>query len=166
MSIQRARDYFRPLGREQDILEFPISSATVELAAQAAGVIPARIAKTLSFLVNDSCILIVTAGDAKIDNSKYKGFFHTKAKMLPPELVPAYEPLVRESDGAVRRYVKAADKLAAWLKCQEELKAGNSEFRRAADETMAALRDMGMEEVDWFMERLGHAFTLTLDDLG
>ena len=86
--------------------------------------------------------------------------------MLPPELVPAYEPLVRESDGAVRRYVKAADKLAAWLKCQEELKAGNSEFRRAADETMAALRDMGMEEVDWFMERLGHAFTLTLDDLG
>ena len=86
--------------------------------------------------------------------------------MLPPELAPAYEPLVRESDGAVRRYVKAADKLAAWLKCQEELKAGNSEFRRAADETMAALRDMGMEEVDWFMERLGHAFTLTLDDLG
>ena len=86
--------------------------------------------------------------------------------MLPPELVPAYEPLVRESDGAVRRYVKAADKLAAWLKCQEELKAGNSEFRRAADETMAALRDMGMEEVDWFMERLGYAFTLTLDDLG
>ena len=87
MSIQRARDYFRPLGREQDILEFPVSSATVELAAQAAGVIPARIAKTLSFLVNDSCILIVTAGDATIDNSKYKGFFHTKAKMLPPELV-------------------------------------------------------------------------------
>ena len=86
--------------------------------------------------------------------------------MLPAQLVPAYEPLVRESDGAVRRYVKAADKLAAWLKCQEELKAGNSEFRRAADETMAALRDMGMEEVDWFMERLGYAFTLTLDDLG
>ena len=87
MSIQHARDYFRPLGREQDILEFPVSSATVELAAQAAGVIPARIAKTLSFLVNDSCILIVTAGDATIDNSKYTGFFHTKAKMLPPELV-------------------------------------------------------------------------------
>ncbi len=87
MSIQRVRDYFRPLGREQDILEFPVSSATVELAAQAAGVIPARIAKTLSFLVDDSCILIVTAGDAKIDNGKYKGYFHTKAKMLPPEQV-------------------------------------------------------------------------------
>lgn len=86
--------------------------------------------------------------------------------MLPPELVPAYEPLVRESDGRTSRYVKAADKLAAWLKCQEELKAGNSEFGRAADETMAALRSMNMEEVDWFMERMGGTFRLTLDDLG
>lgn len=86
--------------------------------------------------------------------------------MLPPELVPAYEPLVRESDGTVRRYVKAADKLAAWLKCQEELKAGNTEFKRAADETMTALKTMNMEEVDWFMDQLGGAFQLTLDDLG
>ena len=86
--------------------------------------------------------------------------------MLPPELVGAYEPLVRESDPEVRRYVKAADKLAAWLKCQEELKAGNSEFARAADETLASLKSMGMEEVDWFMEKLGGAFQLTLDDLG
>ena len=86
--------------------------------------------------------------------------------MLPPELVPAYEPLVREADPEVRRYVKAADKLAAWLKCQEELKAGNAEFRRAAGETLTALRAMGMEEVDWFMEQLGGAFQLTLDDLG
>ena len=86
--------------------------------------------------------------------------------MLPPELVPAYEPLVRESDGEIRCYVKAADKLAAWLKCQEELKAGNTEFRRAADETMAALKAMRMEEVDWFMDKLGGAFQLTLDDLG
>lgn len=85
MSIERVRDYFRPLGREGDILEFPVSSATVELAAQAVGVIPARIAKTLSFLVDGVCVLIVAAGDAKIDNSKYKGFFHTKAKMLTQE---------------------------------------------------------------------------------
>ena len=85
MSIERVRDYFRPLGREGDILEFPVSSATVELAAQAVGVIPARIAKTLSFLVNDGCVLIVAAGDAKIDNSKYKHFFGMKAKMLTPE---------------------------------------------------------------------------------
>ena len=86
--------------------------------------------------------------------------------MLPPELVDAYEPLVREADPEVRRYVKAADKLAAWLKCQEELKAGNAEFRRAADETLTTLRAMGMEEVDWFLDRLGGALQLTLDDLG
>lgn len=86
--------------------------------------------------------------------------------MLPLELTAAYEPLVRETDPKVRRYVKAADKLAAWLKCQEELKAGNAEFKRAADETLATLRAMGMEEVDWFMEQLGGAFQLTLDDLG
>lgn len=90
MSIERVREYFRPLGREQDILEFQVSSATVDLAAQAVGTIPARIAKTLSFLVDDGCVLIVTAGDAKIDNSKYKGMFHTKAKMLTPEQVSAF----------------------------------------------------------------------------
>jgi len=90
VSIEKVRNYFRPLGLEQDILEFPISSATVELAAQAAGVIPARIAKTLSFLVDGSCVLIVCAGDAKVDNAKYKALFHTKAKMLTPEQVSAF----------------------------------------------------------------------------
>ena len=85
--------------------------------------------------------------------------------MLPPELVPAYEPLVRESDPDVRRYVKAADKLSAYIKCAEELKAGNAEFRKAAEQTMAALKEMGMEELDWFMERFLPAFSLTLDEL-
>ena len=85
MSIERVRAYFKELGREGDILEFPVSSATVELAAQAVGVIPARIAKTLSFLVDGKCVLIVAAGDARVDNSKYKGLFHTKAKMLTHE---------------------------------------------------------------------------------
>lgn len=98
MSIERVRDYFRPLGREGDILEFPVSSATVELAAQAVGVIPARIAKTLSFLVNDGCVLIVAAGDAKIDNSKYKAQFHTKAKMIGHDEV---EPLIGHGVGGV-----------------------------------------------------------------
>ena len=65
MSIEKVRDYFRPLGREQDILEFPVSSATVELAAQAVGVIPARIAKTLSFLVEEGCVLIAAAESHK-----------------------------------------------------------------------------------------------------
>ena len=90
MSIEKVREFFRPLGREGDILEFPVSSATVELAAQAAGVIPARIAKTLSFLVEEGCVLIVAAGDAKIDNAKYKAMFHTKAKMLTPEQVTRF----------------------------------------------------------------------------
>ena len=90
MSIELVRSFFHPLGREQDILEFDVSSATVELAAQAVGVIPARIAKTLSFLVEDGCVLIVAAGDAKIDNPKFKAMFHTKAKMLTPEQVTEF----------------------------------------------------------------------------
>lgn len=85
---------------------------------------------------------------------------------LPEALRPCYAPLLREEDETVRRYVKAADKLAAWLKCQEELKAGNREFSRAADETLAALRAMGLEEADYFLENFGEAFRLTLDDLG
>ena len=85
--------------------------------------------------------------------------------MLPPELVPAYAPLVRESDEGVRRYVKAADKLSAYIKCVEEGKAGNSEFKKAAGQTMAALKGMEMEELDWFMERFLPAFELTLDEL-
>ena len=90
MSIEAVRTYFRPLGREQDILEFDVSSATVELAAEAVGVIPARIAKSLSFLTPEGCVLIITAGDAKVDNAKYKHFFGTKAKMLTPEQVVEY----------------------------------------------------------------------------
>lgn len=87
MSIERVRDFFRPLGREGDILEFDTSSATVELAAQAVGVIPARIAKTLSFQTGDACVLVVCAGDTKVDNSRFKAQFHCKAKMLPHDEV-------------------------------------------------------------------------------
>ena len=90
MSIEKVKSYFRALGREGDILEFPVSSATVELAAQAVGVIPARIAKTLSFLAEDGPILIVCAGDARIDNRRYKDLFHQKAKMLTPQQVEEY----------------------------------------------------------------------------
>ena len=72
-------------GMAERMQEFTVSSATVELAAVAVGVEPARIAKTLSFKVDETPILVVAAGDAKVDNSKYKHFFHTKAKMLTPE---------------------------------------------------------------------------------
>lgn len=82
MSIERVREYFKTFGIENRMLEFEVSSATVELAAQALGCEGKRIAKTLSFHVDGKVVLIVAAGDAKIDNSKYKGYFHTKAKML------------------------------------------------------------------------------------
>ena len=85
MSLEKVKDYFRQFGLEDRILEFETSSATVELAAEAAGCEPKRIAKTLSFKVNDTCVLIVAAGDAKVDNAKYKAEFATKAKMLSPE---------------------------------------------------------------------------------
>ena len=89
MSVQKVKEYFAAFGMEDRVLEFPVSSATVELAAKAAGVIPARIAKTLSFLVDDRCILIVAAGDAKVDNAKFKALFHKKAKMPAPDEVAA-----------------------------------------------------------------------------
>lgn len=85
MSIERVRAYFRSLGMEDKVTEFAVSSATVELAALAVGVEPCRIAKTLSFKVQEAPILIVTAGDAKIDNARYKATFHAKAKMLTAE---------------------------------------------------------------------------------
>ena len=83
MSIERARAYLKQFGAEERILEFAVSSATVELAAEALHTAPERIAKTLSFQAGEDVILIVCAGDAKIDNAKYKAEFHTKAKMLP-----------------------------------------------------------------------------------
>ena len=85
MSIQKVRAYMEPLGIADRIREFDVSSATVELAAVAVGVEGARIAKSLSFKVNDLPIIIVAAGDAKVDNAKYKAQFHTKAKMLTHE---------------------------------------------------------------------------------
>lgn len=85
MSIERVKAYFGEYGMEERVREFPVSSATVELAAEALGCEPCRIAKTLSFMTEDGAILVVAAGDAKIDNKKYKGQFNTKAKMLSPQ---------------------------------------------------------------------------------
>ena len=87
MSIERAREYLKQFGIEDRMQELPVSSATVALAAEALGCAPQRIAKTLSFMVEDAAILIVAAGDVKIDNSKYKKQFGAKAKMLSPEQV-------------------------------------------------------------------------------
>lgn len=98
MAIEKVREYFRQFQMEEKILEFPVSSATVELAAEALNCIPARIAKSLSFLTEEGAVLIVTAGDARIDNAKYKAMFHTKAKMLSPEQV---EEMIGHAVGGV-----------------------------------------------------------------
>ena len=84
---------------------------------------------------------------------------------LPEPLRPVYEPLIREETGETRALVKAADKLSAYLKCVEEVRAGNQEFRRAEAQTLAALRAMDLPEVDYFLEHLLPAFTLNLDEL-
>lgn len=98
MSIERAREYLKQYNMEERILEFDVSSATVELAAQALHCEPKRIAKTLSFKVGEDAILIVAAGDAKVNNAKYKAQFGTKAKMLSPDEV---ETLVGHAVGGV-----------------------------------------------------------------
>ncbi len=88
MSIEKVKAYFKNYGMENRILEFPVSSATVALAAQALGCKPERIAKTLSFQCgDDKVILVVAAGDAKIDNRKFKDMFGCKAKMLSADAV-------------------------------------------------------------------------------
>lgn len=82
MSIEKVKTFFSKHNLEDKVLEFDVSSATVELAARALGCEPARIAKTLSFKKGDGCVLIVSAGDVRIDNKKFKSYFATKAKML------------------------------------------------------------------------------------
>lgn len=98
MAIEKARAFFRQFGMENRIREFEVSSATVELAAQALHCEPCRIAKSLTFLMGDQAVMIVAAGDARIDNPKYKAEFGTKAKMLTPEQV---ESMIGHAIGGV-----------------------------------------------------------------
>ena len=98
MSVERVKEHLKKYGMENKIIEFSSSSATVEMAAEAAGCEPARIAKTLSLLAGEEALLIVAAGDAKIDNTKYKGRFGTKAKMIDREKV---ERLIGHAVGGV-----------------------------------------------------------------
>ncbi len=85
--------------------------------------------------------------------------------MLPGELRPSYESALRGSDKEVAELVKAADKLSAYIKCLEELKAGNAEFKRAAEQTRASLDAMALSELDYFMEHCMDSFSMTLDEL-
>jgi len=102
VAIDKVKAYFRQYGRENDVLEFESSSATVELAAKALNVIPARIAKTIALKHEDSCILVVAAGDARIDNIKFRSVFKVKAKMLSHDDVV---PLVGHEVGGVCPFV-------------------------------------------------------------
>ena len=98
MAIEKVKEYFKKYDMDKRIQEFEVSSATVELAAKALNCKPERIAKTLSFKVDEQPILIVVAGDAKIDNAKYKARFNKKAKMLSFEEV---EPVIGHGVGGV-----------------------------------------------------------------
>ncbi len=90
MSVETVKSYFHRYGMEERIKEFETSSATIELAARALGCEPARIAKSLSFKAGDTYLLVITAGDAKIDNARYKARFDTKARMLTPDEAVEY----------------------------------------------------------------------------
>lgn len=98
MAIDKVREYFKQFGIEDRILEFPVSSATVELAAVAVGTKPERIAKSMSFMLDEGPIVVVMAGDARVDNRKFKDTFHKKAKMLTFEEA---ENLVGHAPGGV-----------------------------------------------------------------
>jgi prolyl-tRNA editing enzyme YbaK/EbsC (Cys-tRNA(Pro) deacylase) len=122
MSIEKVRSYFKQYGIEDKILEFEVSSATVELAAKALNCEEGRIAKTLSFHAADRVILIVTAGDARIDNAKYKAYFGVKAKMLSYEEA---EPLTGHAVGGVCPFA-VNDKVEIYL--DESLKRYKTVF--------------------------------------
>ena len=113
MAIEIVREYFRKLGIEDRIQEFDVSSATVALAAQALHCEESRIAKTLSFHVGEKVILVVAAGDVKIDNAKYKAKFGTKAKMLSFEEA---EPLIGHAVGGVCPFA-VKDGVETYLDC-------------------------------------------------
>lgn len=112
MSVATVREYLKQFNLDSKVEEFTESSATVELAAHAAGVIPAMIAKTLSFKVDDHAVLIVTSGDTKVDNRKYKDKFGTKAKMLTPEEVIEY---TGHAIGGVCPYANPEGKVKVYL---------------------------------------------------
>ena len=134
MSIEIAREYLRKKGFEERIMEFDVSSATVELAAAAVGTEPARICKTLSFKLKDgSGVLVQVAGDVRVDNKKYKDFFGEKAKMLSPEEVPEY---TNHEIGGVCAFGVSRDDVRIY--CDESLKRFESVFPACGSANSAA----------------------------
>ena len=142
MSIERVRAFFKTYDMDGRILEFPVSSATVELAAQAVGCEPCRIAKTLSFKVGDRTVLIAAAGDAKVDNRKYKDFFGTKAKMLTAEEA---ETLIGHAVGGVCPF---ADNEGVEVYLDESLKRFETVFPACGSSNSAI--ELSMEEMETY----------------
>lgn len=140
MAIEKVREHFKKWDLEDKILEFDVSSATVELAAQALGCQPKRIAKTLSFMVDDKAILIVAAGNAKIDNSKYKAQFSTKAKMPAADEV---ENLIGHAVGGVCPF-GIKDGVTVYL--DESLKRFNTVFPACGSSNSAI--ELTIEELE------------------
>ncbi len=147
MSIERVKEYFKNKGIENKILEFDVSSATVELAARALGCEGARIAKTLSFHVGERIILIVAAGDTKIDNHKYKEQFGTKAKMLAFDEV---EPLIGHGVGGVCPF-GVNEGVETYL--DESLKRFDTVFPACGSSNSAV--ELTIKELEEYSETLG-----------
>ncbi len=147
MGIVQVREFFRGHGMEKRILEFEESSATVELAAQRLGCEPARIAKSLSFKVEEKPVLVVTAGDARIDNAKYKAYFHTKARMLTRDEV---EALVGHAVGGVCPFA-VKEEVTVYL--DESLKRFTTVFPAAGSSNSAI--EMNLEELEKYAESAG-----------
>ena len=147
MSIERVRAYFKTLGIEGRILEFDQSSATVELAAEAVGVEPARIAKTLSFMVDEVPTLVVFAGDARVDNKRFKQRFHTKAKMLSHDEAAT---LVGHAVGGVCPFA-VNDGVAVWL--DESLRRFETVFPAAGSSNNAI--ELTIPELERYSRSLG-----------
>lgn len=139
MSVETVKEYLKKWNKADDVKEFDQSSATVELAATALGVAPQRIAKTLSFLTKEGCMLLVAAGDARIDNAKFKETFGQKAKMLPKEQV---EELTGHPVGGVCPF---AGKEGLPIYLDESLKRFTSVFPAAGSASSAV--EMTCEEL-------------------
>ena len=149
MSIAAVREYLKAFSMDERIMEFDVSSATVELAAQALHTESARIAKSLSFLTKDGPILVVAAGDAKVDNSKYKGMFQEKARMIPFDQV---EEWIGHAAGgvcpfALREHVRVY--LDVSLRRFETVFPACGSSNSAIELTMAQLEELSQNFVAW-----------------
>lgn len=147
MSIQKVREYLAAYGAADRIREFDVSSATVELAAKALGCAESRIAKTLSFMLGDRVVLVVTAGDVKVDNRKYKDFFGGKAKMLAREDA---ERLTGHAVGGVCPFA-VNDGVEVWL--DESLKRFDTVFPACGSASSAI--ELTLDELEKFSRAKG-----------